>query len=75
MIEYAIGAYKAETLLVYNYVTQEIILIHGIDGIEESMNSADLITTAITLRGTGAKKGSPGISIKTREVRSRTKAF
>jgi hypothetical protein len=75
MIEYAIGAYKAETLLIYNYVTQDIILIHGIDGIEQSITSPDLITTAITMRGTGAKKGSPGISIKTRDVRSRTKEF
>ena len=75
MIEYAIGAYKAETLLIYNYVTQDISLIKGIDGIEQSLNSSDLITTAITMRGKGAAKGSPGISIRTRNVRSRTKDF
>ena len=75
MIEYAIGAYKAETLLVYNYVTQDIALIKGIDGIEQSINSSDLVTTAITMRGQGAKKGSPGIAIKTRDVKSRTTTF
>lgn len=75
MIEYAIGAYKAETLLVYNYVTQDIALIKGIDGIEQSINSSDLVTTAITMRGQGAKKGSPGIAIKTRDVKSRTATF
>ena len=75
MIEYAIGAYKAETLLIYNYVTQDIVLINGIAGIEESINSSDLIATAITMRGQGAKKGSPGIAIKTRAVKSRTGTF
>lgn len=75
MIEYAIGAYKAETLLIYNYVTQDISLIKGIDGIEQSINSSDLVTTAITIRGKGAKKGSPGVAIKTRDVKSRTSKF
>lgn len=75
MIEYAIGAYKAETLLIYNYVTQDISLIKGIDGIEQSINSSDLVTTAITIRGKGAAKGSPGVAIKTRDVKSRTATF
>jgi hypothetical protein len=75
MIEYAIGSYKAETLLIYNYVTQDIALVKGIEGIEQSINSSDLVTTAITMRGQGAKKGSPGIAIKTRDVKSRTATF
>ena len=75
MMEYAIGAYKAETLLIYNYVTQDISLIKGIDGIEQSINSSDLVTTAITIRGKGAAKGSPGVAIKTRDVKTRTATF
>jgi hypothetical protein len=77
MIEYAIGTYKAANFLIYNYVTQDIVVIQGIAGIDEAIDSADsnLMTTAITMRGAGAKKGSPGISIKTRDVRSRTKEF
>lgn len=77
MIEYAIGAYKASNFLIYNYVTQDIVVIQGLEGIEEAIDSSNttLITTAITMRGSGAKKGSPGISIKTRDIRSRTKGF
>jgi hypothetical protein len=77
MMEYAIGAYKASNFLIYNYVTQDIVVIQGLEGIEAAIDSSNtaLITTAITMRGSGAKKGSPGISIKTRDVRSRTKAF
>jgi hypothetical protein len=75
MIEYAVGEYKAETLLIYNYVTQDISLMKGIDGIEQSITSSDLITTAITIRGKGADKGSPGVAVKTRDVKSRTGTF
>ena len=75
MIEYAIGEYKAETLLIYNYVTQDISLMKGIEGIEQSINSSDLVTTAITIRGKGAAKGSPGVAIKTRDVKTRTATF
>jgi hypothetical protein len=77
MIEYAIGSYKASNFLIYNYVTQDMVVIQGIEGIGQSIDSSEsnLITTAITMRGKGADKGSPGVSIKTRDVRSRTKAF
>jgi hypothetical protein len=75
MIEYAIGAYKAPNFLIYNYVTQDIGVIHGVDGIEQAINSSDFLTTSITMRGSGAKKGSPGVAIQTQEVKSRTKEF
>ena len=59
----------------FTAIRSAIALIKGIDGIEQSINSSDLVTTAITMRGQGAKKGSPGIAIKTRDVKSRTTTF
>lgn len=77
MIEYAIGAYKADNFLIYNYVTQDMVVIQGIKGISQSIDSSEsnLMATAITMRGKGADKGSPGLSIRTRDVKSRSKAF
>jgi hypothetical protein len=77
MIEYAVGPYQAKNFLIYNYVTQDMVVIQGIDGIAESIDSSEsnLMTTAITMRGKGADKGSPGIAIKTRDVRTRTRNF
>ena len=65
MLEYAIGAYKAENFIIYNYSTQDTILVQGVKGILQAVDGPQQFLTfkSATIFGTGAAKGSPGVQV------------
>jgi hypothetical protein len=63
MIQYAVGSYQAENMLIYNYNTQDVVTMRGIEGIIQSIdNPANLVRTETITMGS-SKKPSAGISL------------
>ncbi len=77
MLEYAVGSYKAENFLIYNYVTQDMIVVQGIEGIIQSIDgpSSVFVFKPITMMGSGAAKGSPGLQVEIKAKRLSKKVF
>lgn len=77
MLEYAIGSFKAENFLIYNYVTQDMVVVQGIEGIIQSIDgpSSMFVFKPITMIGTGAAKGSPGLQVEIKAKRLSKKVF
>jgi hypothetical protein len=63
MLEYAIGKYQAENFIIYNYVTQELIMIRGIQGIIDSIDNKDNMIKTETITLGGSKKSSAGVTL------------
>ena len=75
MLEYGLGSYRADNFIVYNYNTNEVILIRGIDGIIDSIDNKDNLVRTETITMGGAKKSSPGITLVSKPSRRKPKQY
>lgn len=75
MLEYGLGSYKAENFIIYNYNTQEIIAIRGIEGIIDSIDNKDNMVKTETITMSSAKKSSAGISLISKPSKRKPKTY
>jgi hypothetical protein len=63
MLEYALGSYQASNFIIYNYNTQELLIIQGTKGIIDSIDNPDNMLRSETITMGNSKKSSAGITL------------
>ena len=63
MLEYALGSYQASNFIIYNYNTQELLIIQGTKGIIDSIDNPDNMLRSETITMGNSKKSSAGLTL------------
>lgn len=63
MLEYSLGSYQASNFIIYNYNTQELLIIQGTKGIIDSIDNPDNMLRSETITMGNSKKSSAGLTL------------
>jgi hypothetical protein len=63
LLEYGLGSYQANSFIIYNYLSNDLILIRGLDGILNAVDNKDNLVKTETITMGSSKKSSAGISL------------
>jgi hypothetical protein len=62
-LEYSLGSYQADNFIIYNYLSNDLIIFRGMEGILDSIENKDNMVKTETITMGNAKKSSPGVTL------------
>jgi hypothetical protein len=75
LLEYGLGSYQANNFMIYNYLTNDLIIIRGLEGITNAIDNKDNMVKTETITMSNAKKSSAGVTLRSKPSRRKPKPY